>query len=378
MICEARRQHPSWGPREAPGLARPAPSGTRFAGRQHGGRSPGAQGLVKKRRRRRRYQHPGVVPIDDRPAERSLDRGLQGPLSHPRWRLLLPADRGRPAHALPARVSRPALDQGHSACARSSTGCSASTACRTRFAPTMASRSRRRGFTACRSSMSGGCGSAFSISASDPRRPQENGAHERMHKTLKAEAIRPPRATLAPRSSARSTASAREYNDERPHQFLKGATPASLYRPSPRVYTGDAAADRVSRTLHREAHHERRDVPVQEEAALHRQLAEAAHHRPRGGRRRHLVDSFLPGPAGTARRTGLHHSRLTTRSVTHVPGLRCYLSSRLLTPFTGLSLNSNFETSCPFAERKHRWRTLGMGFGMVPSAWGCQAGRPRR
>ena len=30
-----------------------------------------------------------------------------------------------------------------------------------------------------------------------PGQPQQNGAHERMHKTFKAEAIRPPRATLA-------------------------------------------------------------------------------------------------------------------------------------------------------------------------------------
>jgi putative transposase len=33
---------------------------------------------------------------------------------------------------------------------------------------------------------------------SRPASPQDNGAHERMHKTLKAEAIRPPRATLTP------------------------------------------------------------------------------------------------------------------------------------------------------------------------------------
>ncbi|MBA2706363.1 MAG: hypothetical protein H0U59_00980 [Gemmatimonadaceae bacterium] len=64
----------------------------------------------------------------------------------------------------------------------------------------MASRARRPGFTSCRSP--GGCGSAFSINAPDPRRRQENGAHERMHKMLKAEAIRPPRATLAPQQRA--------------------------------------------------------------------------------------------------------------------------------------------------------------------------------
>jgi putative transposase len=70
-----------------------------------------------------------------------------------------------------------------------------------------------------------------------PASPQENGAHERMHKTLKAEAIRPPRATLAPQQRAFNRFRA-EYNDERPHQFLEGATPASRYQTSPRLYTG--------------------------------------------------------------------------------------------------------------------------------------------
>ncbi len=58
-----------------------------------------------------------------------------------------------------------------------------------------------------------------------------------MHKTLKAEAIRPPRAMLAPQQRAFNRFRA-EYNHERPHQFLKGATPASRYRRSPRPYTG--------------------------------------------------------------------------------------------------------------------------------------------
>ena len=72
---------------------------------------------------------------------------------------------------------------------------------------------------------------------SRPASPQDNGAHERMHKTLKAEAIRPPRATLAPQQRAFNRFRA-EYNHERPHQFLDGATPASRYRTSPRPYTG--------------------------------------------------------------------------------------------------------------------------------------------
>ena len=49
-----------------------------------------------------------------------------------------------------------------------------------------------------------------------PAHPQQNGAHERMHKTLKAEAIRPPRATL-PAQQRAFDAFRREYNTVRPH-----------------------------------------------------------------------------------------------------------------------------------------------------------------
>ena len=68
-----------------------------------------------------------------------------------------------------------------------------------------------------------------------PAHPQQNGAHERMHKTLKRRAIRPPRAHLAAQQRA-FTAFRAEYNDERPHDALDGATPGSRYHASPRVY----------------------------------------------------------------------------------------------------------------------------------------------
>ena len=71
-----------------------------------------------------------------------------------------------------------------------------------------------------------------------PAHPQQNGAHERMHTTLKGEAIRPPRATL-PLQQPAFTAFRHLYNnEERPHQALQGRTPSSLYRPSPRSYLG--------------------------------------------------------------------------------------------------------------------------------------------
>jgi putative transposase len=68
-----------------------------------------------------------------------------------------------------------------------------------------------------------------------PASPQENGAHERMHRTLKHGAIRPPRATMAAQQRAFNRFRAL-YNTERPHDALAGATPASHYTPSPRPY----------------------------------------------------------------------------------------------------------------------------------------------
>lgn len=65
--------------------------------------------------------------------------------------------------------------------------------------------------------------------------PQENGAHERMHRTLKAETTRPPALDLA-RQRRAFTVFRREYNDERPHAALGGDTPAARYTPSPRAY----------------------------------------------------------------------------------------------------------------------------------------------
>ena len=68
-----------------------------------------------------------------------------------------------------------------------------------------------------------------------PAHPQENGKHERMHKTLKAEATRPPSATLS-HQQTRLDRFRREYNTERPHESLNQETPASCYLHSTRSY----------------------------------------------------------------------------------------------------------------------------------------------
>ena len=68
-----------------------------------------------------------------------------------------------------------------------------------------------------------------------PASPQENGAHERMHRTLKAETTRPPEADLA-RQQRRFNTFRREYNEDRPHEALAGDPPGAHYEPSHRPY----------------------------------------------------------------------------------------------------------------------------------------------
>ena len=58
-----------------------------------------------------------------------------------------------------------------------------------------------------------------------------------MHKTMKGESIRPPKANLS--SQQRAFDGFRdEYNEERPHEALGGKTPASIYSASRRQYSG--------------------------------------------------------------------------------------------------------------------------------------------
>ena len=62
----------------------------------------------------------------------------------------------------------------------------------------------------------------------EPGCPQANGRHERMHGTLKAETLRPPAATPEAQQQ-RFDAFRREFNEQRPHEALGQATPASVY-----------------------------------------------------------------------------------------------------------------------------------------------------
>jgi len=65
--------------------------------------------------------------------------------------------------------------------------------------------------------------------------PQQNGRHERMHRTLKAETVLPQAPNLQAQQRRFNTFRA-GFNEQRPHEALRQKTPASVYCPSPRPY----------------------------------------------------------------------------------------------------------------------------------------------
>jgi transposase InsO family protein len=89
----------------------------------------------------------------------------------------------------------------------------------------------------------------------EPGRPQQNGIHERMHRTLKREATIPPASSLAAQQR-KLDRFREEFNQDRPHEALEMKRPAQVYRvsvrPMPRRleaydYPGHYLVRRVSR-----------------------------------------------------------------------------------------------------------------------------------
>jgi putative transposase len=68
----------------------------------------------------------------------------------------------------------------------------------------------------------------------EPGKPEQNGRHERMHRTLKAETTRPPGADLLEQQKMFDNFQD-EYNFVRPHEGIAMRTPAEIYLPSIRT-----------------------------------------------------------------------------------------------------------------------------------------------
>jgi transposase InsO family protein len=76
------------------------------------------------------------------------------------------------------------------------------------------------------------------LEQTEPASPQQNGRHERMHRTLKEETTRPPAATLL-QQQERFDTFVEIFNRDRPHEAIGMMRPAELYRRSERRYPAE-------------------------------------------------------------------------------------------------------------------------------------------
>jgi len=69
----------------------------------------------------------------------------------------------------------------------------------------------------------------------EPGHPEQNGCHERIHKTLKDYTAKPPAGTIV-QQQRRFDEFCVEYNEHRPHEALQMRTPSDCYSDSPREF----------------------------------------------------------------------------------------------------------------------------------------------
>ena len=233
-FLEAKRRHPTWGPRKLkawlerkqPGVVLPAASSMGYWLKR--------EGLVKARRRRRRpsYLSPWELTKPAKPNDVwCADFKGQFKLANGRYcypltitdlysRFLVACIALESTKAEPARwaFSEAFREYGLPAVIRSDNGCPfASTA--------LAGLSSLSAFWL-----------RLGIRAEriEPAHPEQNGQHERMHLTLKEETTRPAGANLL-QQQERFDVFREEFNEERPHEALGQRTPASFYSPSERA-----------------------------------------------------------------------------------------------------------------------------------------------
>jgi transposase InsO family protein len=197
MLCATRRAHPSWGPKKLlQYLALRQRRITEWPAVSTVGDLLVRHGLVTKRRRRRRSVHPGTVPphttepndlwaADFKGQFRTGDGIDCYPLtvSDQHSRYLLTCHSLRNVQTVGARpvLERAFQEYGLPLAIRTDHGVPFAT-CAIHGLSELNVWWMRLGIRHQRI---------------HPGRPQQNGAYERMHQTLKAEAIRPPRATMA-------------------------------------------------------------------------------------------------------------------------------------------------------------------------------------
>ncbi len=234
LLLATRRAHPSWGPRKIlpylrrrhPDLRLPAAStiGDLFA----------REGLIEPKRRRRKRSHPGEPNRDPRAANELWTADFKGEFRLGNGDLCYPltvADeysrrilgcRGLPStggdgaipafrkifreHGMPDAIL---TDNGVPFASWGLAGLTDMSVWWMRL--------------------------GIEVRRTEPSSPQQNGVHERMHRTLKAEATKPPRHSMRSQQR-RFDGFVREYNEDRPHEALDGEVPNDRYEPSRREF----------------------------------------------------------------------------------------------------------------------------------------------
>ena len=233
-LVEARRPHPSWEPRKLLAWLNERRPERIWPAASTVGDLLKRRGLVPSRRRRRHWQHPAAPTVVTEAANDLWTTDFKGqfptrdgqycyPLTivdhHSRYLLAcaaLPSVRTVGTRAIFERVFRevglPAAIQSDNGTPFCSTGLHGLSALNVWW--------MRLGIRPVRI---------------EPSHPEQNGAHERMHRTLKAETTRPPAVNRL--GQQRKFAPFRyTYNHERPHEALDRQPPARRWRPSRRPY----------------------------------------------------------------------------------------------------------------------------------------------
>lgn len=234
LLVATRRAHPTWGPRKLLAYLERRHTGVRWPAASTVGELLKREGLVLPRRRRRPLGHPGrpTTPMEAPNAVWTADFKGQFKTGDGRYCYPLTIIDGYSRYLLACEglsgvthaESRPVFERlfrtvGLPLRIRSDNGVPFATSALGRLSQL----------------------SVWWIKLGimpeliEPAHPQQNGRHERLHKTLKAEATKPP-AHTARGQQRRLHAFQREFNEERPHEALGGDTPASYYHRSARAY----------------------------------------------------------------------------------------------------------------------------------------------
>ena len=329
-LLEARHHHPTWGPRKLLRLLRqelpdaPWPARSTIALHLH------RAGLVVTPRRVRRPGHPGrpQAPMDAPNAIWTVDFKGQFKLGDGQYcypltvadgysRLLLRCQALTSTQGVESRpvFQRAFEEYGLPTRIRSDNGVPFATQALGRLSPLSVWWMRL----------------GILPDLTEPASPQQNGRHERMHRTLKAECTRPPRATRRAQQRRFDTWRT-EYNELRPHEALHDATPAFLLYPLTAAVSAPAPAARVPGALRSPPGQPQRGHPLVLRVGECQSDARRRTHRP-GRDRPPRVGRVLrtapprPVPRGHAPDRGCLGPPAPPpllRGVTYVLGLFCY------------------------------------------------------